>query len=189
MMLDLLMEWGWWIFPIVGTIGAGKRGLNPFSDKFSRSESGSTTQGSVPDPNAQEQRQLDRFESLSKEQQAAILEGIGLSRQPVSFQSLGLSSADQATLDEAYAGAEANLRRQAGLLGQDLASTRGLNMSDTPVSEVVMREFMPASMQLQSARAQQGLGLGLNMRQLGENARQFKSFARLNSTGSIFSLR
>lgn len=89
------------------------------------------------------------------------------------FSSLQLSPQDQAALDASYGGAEANLRRFGNIMGQDLAGTRGLNTSDTPVSEAVLRETLPAYQQLLSSKAQQGLGLGMNMRQMNEGARQF----------------
>lgn len=172
MLIDYLVDW-WWIFPMVGILGGGKAGLSPFSENFAKRRSGQEMQGFVDAPGSQEQGVLDSFQNLNNEQITAILEGLSRAKSPVMFQSLALDSNDQATLDRSYAGAHANLLRQAGILGQDLASTRGLNRSDTPVSEVVMREFLPAAAQLESEKAKYGLGLGLNMRQLGENARQF----------------
>lgn len=101
------------------------------------------------------------------------------------FSSLTLNPQDQAALDASYSGAEANLRRFGNLMGQDLAGTRGLNPSDTPVSEAVLRETLPAYQSLMSSKAQQGLGLGMGMRQMNEGARQFNLQAMLGGAGSM----
>lgn len=172
MLIEFIAEWWWWL-PVVGILGGGSSGLNPFSKDFSKRTAGSESQGFVSDPGKQERAILNSLQSLNAEQREAIIAGLTQSRQPISFQSLALTPEDQAALDQAYTGAEAGLRRSADLYGQDMAGTRGLNRSDTPVSEAVLREFLPMSLRLQSEKAQQGLGLGLQMRQLGENARQF----------------
>jgi len=80
--------------------------------------------------------------------------------------SFALSPQEQAQLDAMYAPQEANLRRFANLVGQDLAGTRGLNPSDTPVSEAVLREVLPAMANLQTTKMGQGFGLGMQMRGL-----------------------
>jgi hypothetical protein len=85
---------------------------------------------------------------------------------------VGLQGSDRALLDEAFGGAEANLRRFGNLMSQDLAGTRGLNRSDTPVSEAVLREMLPAMASLQSEKAGQSLGLGLNLANLNQNRLQ-----------------
>ena len=85
---------------------------------------------------------------------------------------VGLQGSDQNLLNQAYSGAEANLQRQGYLLGQQLAGTRGLNPSDTPVSEAVLREMLPAMSSLQSDKAAQSLGLGLNLQQLRQQQLQ-----------------
>lgn len=181
MLIEFLAEWWWWL-PVFGVLGGGSAGTSPFSKDFARSRTGQDVQNTVEGPNKQEQEVLNQLQGLSTEQISAILQGLNQARQPVSFQSLGLNPEDQATLDQAYAGAHAGLRRDADIYGQDLAGTRGLNRSDTPVSDSVMREFLPQSMNLRSSQAQQGLGLGLQMRQLGENARQFNLSSLFNGS-------
>lgn len=78
--------------------------------------------------------------------------------------SFALDPQEMEQLNQAYAGSEANLRRFGQIMGQDLAGTRGLNTSDTPVSEAVLRETMPAMAALQGQKMQYGLGLGLQAR-------------------------
>lgn len=86
------------------------------------------------------------------------------------FQSPGntfaLNSEELAQLNQAYSGAEADLRRRGQIMGQDLAGTRGLNTSDTPVSEAVLREYLPAAAMLQGQKMQTGLGMKLQHRGL-----------------------
>lgn len=126
----------------------------------------------------QEQALVNRFQSLGMNQADAVdfvlknLTGQLAGGKP-SINMLALTGQDKALLEQSYAGAEQNLRRFGNLLGQDLAGTRGLNPSDTPVSEAVLRETLPVMANLQSQKAQQELGLGLNLGQLNEGARQF----------------
>lgn len=133
----------------------------------------------------EEQKLVDRMTSLGMQQADAlkfVMEQMQGGQGQMS--SLQLTPADQAQLDAAYGGAEANLRRFGNLMGQDLAGTRGLNPSDTPVSEAVLRETLPAYQSLMSSKAQQGLGLGMGMRQMNEGARQFNLQALLGGATS-----
>lgn len=84
--------------------------------------------------------------------------------------SFAMSPEERAQIDAIYAPQEANLRRFADLLGQDMAGTRGLNRSDTPVSEAVLREVLPVMGQMQSDKIMHGLGLGMQMRNLNLQA-------------------
>jgi hypothetical protein len=173
MLMEFVTEWLWYLLPVFGILGGGSAGTSPFSRDFARSRYGQDTKNTVAGPGKQEQGVLNLLEGLNREQVNAIMDGLNRVRQPQSFQSLGLSPEDQATLDQAYSGAEAAMRRDANLFGQDVMGRSGLTGTSTPVTESILREFLPQSMQLQSQKAQAGLGLGLNMRQLGENARQF----------------
>lgn len=100
--------------------------------------------------------------------------GLGLSQTEAIRRLLGSSFAltpqEMEQLNAIYAPQEANLRRFADILGQDMAGTRGLNRSDTPVSEAVLREVLPAMASLQSDKMAQGLGLGMQMKNLNLNA-------------------
>ena len=121
-----------------------------------------------------EEKQLsDRLSALGFNQASAIETAMQLSREPHSVNTVALNAQDQANLDRAYSGAELGLRRFGNIMGQDLAGTRGLNTSDTPVSEAVLRETLPQMANLQSSKAQYGLNLGLNLANLNEGARQF----------------
>lgn len=127
----------------------------------------------VPAMNQDELSMMKRLQDLGMNQADAVQTVMNQTQNPTRVTTLQLSPADQALLDQAYAGAETNLRRFGNIMGQDLAGTRGLNTSDTPVSEAVLRETLPAFANLQSQKAQQGLGLGLNLANLNEGARQF----------------
>jgi len=96
---------------------------------------------------------------------------------------IGLQGSDQDLLNQAFSGAEAGIRRKADILGQDMAGTRGLNRSDTPVNESVLREMLPMIQQNESAKASQSLGLGLNLAQLRQQNLQML-LGGVNSTPS-----
>lgn len=117
----------------------------------------------------QEQRLRDQFAQLTTDQLGQLSNvyqqyGDTLN-QARGSNTFALSPAEQEQLNQAYAGSEANLRRFGQIMGQDLAGTRGLNTSDTPVSEAVLRETMPAMASLQGQKMQYGLGLGMQARQ------------------------
>ena len=127
----------------------------------------------------QEQAVVDRLQGLGMNQADAITAVMEMARQPQGSMLLGLQGSDRDLLDQAFAGAETGLRHQANLLGQDMASTRGLNRSDTPVAGAIAQLFLPALASLQSQKAAQSLGLGLNLGQLNEGRRQFNINALL----------
>lgn len=72
-----------------------------------------------------------------------------------------LSPEDQAVFDQSWQGALGRLRHEGSLYAQDLASTRGLNKSDTPVSEAALRQYGLALADLESNRARSQLDLGM----------------------------
>lgn len=133
----------------------------------------------------EEQKLVDKLSELGMNQADAIKYVMSEGQKPHAINTVALNSTDQANLDNAYAGAEQNLRRFGNIMGQDLAGTRGLNPSDTPVSEAVLRETMPAYANLMSNKAQYGLGLGLNLAQMNEGARQFNLQSILNGASSM----
>lgn len=143
------------------------------------------TANTIAGPGAQEQALRNRFEQLGLSQADAIQLAMDMAKQAPSTSLGPLDPATQALLDQSYQGAEANLRRFGGIMGQDLAGTRGLNPSDTPVSEAVLREVLPAYANIQSARAQQGLGLAQFQKTFGEGARQFNLQSLLNGAQSM----
>ncbi len=138
----------------------------------------------VPAMNSDELAMMKRLQDLGMSQADAVQTVITQTQNPTRVTSLQLSPQDQALVDQAYMGAETNLRRFGNIMGQDLAGTRGLNTSDTPVSEAVLRETLPAFASLQSDKAQQSLGLGLNLANLNEGARQFNLQALLGSAST-----
>jgi hypothetical protein len=133
----------------------------------------------------QELRLRQQFEQLGLSQTDAIQAAMAAMKQDLNggqTQLAPLSQGNQALLDQAYAGANANLQRQANILGQDMAGTRGLNRSDTPVADSVTREFAPQFANLASAQAQQGLGLMQNLTNLDLQRRQFNLGGLLQSS-------
>lgn len=144
-----------------------------------------STTNSFAEATPEEKRLVERMSQLGMDQADALKYVMDATRGGErQVNALGLNATDQATLDAAYGGAEANLRRFGNIMGQDLAGTRGLNPSDTPVSEAVLRETLPAFQQLMSDKAQQGLGLGMHLRGLNEQARQFNLQAMLGGATS-----
>lgn len=85
-------------------------------------------------------------------------------------QGFALSPDEMAQLDLMFNPQFENLRRFGNLMGQDLAGTRGLNTSDTPVAEAVLRETMPAAANLLSNKMALGLQTGMGMRNLNLQA-------------------
>lgn len=143
---------------------ATNMGLAAANDNESQNVSTSRqTQRTTLNPMSGDERALSRATTdLGMEQTQALRNLMG--------GSFALSPAEMAQLDAMYAPQEANLRRFGQLMGQDLASTRGLNTSDTPVSEAVLREMLPAMGNLLSNKMQTGLGLGMQMKGLNLNA-------------------
>ena len=146
---------------------------------MSQKKQTTTESTQIPGMGPQEQAIEARLQGLGMNQADAIQFALEQATQTPSSPLLALQGQDKALLDQAYAGAEANLRRFGGLMGQDLAGTRGLNPSDTPVSEAVLREVLPQMQMLAAQKAQQELGMGLNLGQLREQSRQFNLQALL----------
>lgn len=118
----------------------------------------------IPGMGPQEQDMVNKLQQVGMSQADAMQYVLQQGQQGTGL--IGLQGSDQALLNQAFSGAESGIRRQADILGQDLAGTRGLNRSDTPVSEAVLREMLPMIQQNESAKASQSLGLGLNLAQL-----------------------
>jgi len=146
----------------------------------SSSSSTSTQQAIIPEMSTQEQGIVNRLQSLGMGQADALQAVMDMARQPQGSMLLGLQGSDKALLDEAFSGAEAGLRHQANLMGQDLASSRGFQRHDTPVAGAVMQNFLPALAQIQAQKASQSLGLGLSLGQLGEQRRMNNMNAMLS---------
>ena len=118
----------------------------------------------IPGMGPQEQELVNKLQAVGMSQADALQYVMQQGQQGTGL--IGLQGSDQNLLNQAFSGAESGIRRQADILGQDMAGTRGLNRSDTPVSEAVLREMLPAIQQNESAKASQSLGLGLNLAQL-----------------------
>lgn len=136
----------------------------------SEQTSTSSSQSIVPKMEGQERNVVNRLQELGMSQADALNFVMQQSRQDPRL--IGLQDSDKALLDQAFGGAETSLQRQANLMSQDMAGTRGLNRSDTPVSEAVLREMLPQFANLNAAKASQSLGLGLNLAQLRQQNMQ-----------------
>jgi len=84
-----------------------------------------------------------------------------------------LNAADQAQLNDAYNSAFTRFNQEGKDYADYLATTRGLNKSDTPVSQQAMGRYGLGMADLLSQRANAGLNLGLQgtqMRLMGSQA-------------------
>lgn len=117
---------------------------------------------------AQEQAILDQYKSLGDQQYGFLNNLISGNQSP-----FALNPADQAQLDQAY-GSAFNQFDQSGKDYVDyLSTTRGLNKSDTPVSQQALQRYGLGMSDLLSQKANAGLNLGLqgtNMRLMGSQA-------------------
>jgi len=133
--------------------------------KSSQTQSSTSEQQTlIPGMGPQEQEMVNKLQQVGMSQADALQYVLQQGQKGTGL--IGLQGSDQDLLNQAFSGAEAGIRRQADILGQDMAGTRGLNRSDTPVNESVLREMLPMIQQNESAKASQSLGLGLNLQQL-----------------------
>ncbi len=103
---------------------------------------------------------LDQYRALG-ESQGNFLQGLMTWQSP-----FALNDADQATLDRAYQSAMDRYRREGTDYADYLATTRGLNKSDTPVSGEAMNRFGMGLADLESQKANAALNLGLQGTQM-----------------------
>lgn len=73
-----------------------------------------------------------------------------------------LQPADQAQLDQSYGGAINRFNQEGRDMADYLATTRGLNKSDTPVGQQVMDRYGMGMADLLSQKANAGLNMGLS---------------------------
>lgn len=128
-------------------------------------ESSRSTQQTTFDPASQrEQAIMNDYYGLGRTQSDYLKNlmtgGIGM---------YDLSAPDQQRLDEAYQSAFDRFNVQGKDYADYLSSTRGLNKSDTPVSQQAMERYGLGMSDLLSQRANAGLNLGFqgNMAKLG----------------------
>lgn len=88
---------------------------------------------------------------------------------------LTLSPTEQATLDTAFAGPMAQAQYDLQNYGQDLAASRGLNLSDSPVANELLRQKQLMGTQFGSAKASSALNLGLAQENANLAYNQFTS--------------
>jgi hypothetical protein len=105
---------------------------------------------------AQEAQLLNQIQGLGNEQNHFLSQLINGQSSP--FQ---LTPQDQAQLDAAYGGAMNRFQTEGKDYADYLATTRGLNKSDTPVSQQAMERYGLGMSDLLSQKANQGLNMGL----------------------------
>lgn len=135
----------------------------------SQSQSSEGTQQTVFSPrSAQEQHILNQYQGLG-DQQTSFLQSLmsgGVSP-------FALNAKDQEQLDASYQSAFDRFGVQGKDYADYLATTRGLNKSDTPVSQQAMERYGLGMSDLLSQKANAGLNLGLQgtqMRLMGSQA-------------------
>ncbi len=107
-----------------------------------------------------------QFATLGTAQKASILDAMNRAQ---SGNLLSLSPADQGRLDEAFNAARQRLTVGGKDYADFLSGSRGLRMSDTPISQQALDRFGLGLADLESQRAQAGLNLGLNTNTLALN--------------------
>lgn len=130
------------------------------SESWNQGATGS--QQTTFDPRSQaEQDILNRYSELGLSQQDFLQNLMGGNASP-----FALNDVDQATLDKAYQSAMDRYRREGTDYADYLATTRGLNKSDTPVSGEAMNRFGMGLADLESQKANAALNLGLQGTQM-----------------------
>lgn len=108
-----------------------------------------------------EQQILNQYQSLGDQQLSFINNLVRGGTSPFS-----LNPADQAQLDKAFQGAFDLYGQQGKDYADYLATTRGLNKSDTPISQQALQRYGLGLSDLLSQKANAGLNLGLQGTQL-----------------------
>ena len=122
-------------------------------------QSGSSSQmnQTVFDPRSgTEQQILDQYRGLGDQQLSFLNNLVRGGTSP-----FALNAADQAQLDTAFGSAFNRFNQEGRDFADHLATTRGLNKSDTPVSAQAMDRFGMGMADLLSQRANAGLNMGL----------------------------
>lgn len=103
-----------------------------------------------------EQQIINQYNQLGNQQLSFLNDLIRGGRSP-----FALNAADQAQLDAAYNSAFTRFGQEGKDYADYLATTRGLNKSDTPVSQQAMERYGLGMADLLSQRANAGLNMGL----------------------------
>lgn len=124
-----------------------------------------------------EQQILNQYQGLGDQQLSFINDLVRGGTSP-----FALNAKDQAQLDQAYNSAFNRFNQEGRDMADYLATTRGLNKSDTPVGAQVMDRYGMGMADLLSQRANAGLNLGLQ----GTNLRLMGSQALPSGLGAAF---
>src|SRR5688572_20136252 len=124
-----------------------------------------------------EQQILNQYQGLGDQQMSFLNNLVMGGTSP-----FALNSKDQAQLDTAYNSAFSRFNQEGRDMADYLATTRGLNKSDTPVGQQVMDRYGMGMADLLSQRANAGLNLGLQ----GTNLRLMGSQALPSGLGAAF---
>lgn len=130
--------------------------------KQTHDTSSSGTQQTVFDPrSAQEQDILNQYQTLGRTQQDFLRNLVAGGTSP-----FALNDADQAQLNQAYQSAFDRFNLQGKDYADYLAATRGMNKSDTPISQQALERYGLGMSDLLSQKANAGLNLGLQGTQM-----------------------
>jgi hypothetical protein len=108
------------------------------------------------------QREITR---LSDERALASLRG----------EPIPLSAEQQGQLDTIYNQAGETGARDLRQFAEEMAASRGMSLSDSPIGDVALREAQNLFAGLQASKAQASLDLGQSQQAFGEGVRQFQS--------------
>jgi len=115
---------------------------------------------------------------LGKEETAASKEIAALSEQRalaiLKGEAPPLSPQQEKFIDESFAEAERVATQKLRSFADELAATRGLRVTDTPIGEVALREGANLGAQLSGARAVAKLDASQTQQAFGESVRQFQ---------------
>ena len=170
----------------LGGLAAGL-GSSLFKDKgrTSQSSSSSSTQRtSLPGIGVGEANAVNALTNYANQQGGIMGSLYNQAMQPdVVPQGISrLSPEDQDVLDQAYQGQLDELQRRMGIARDQFAGMTGMRGFASPVATSVSREFAPQFANLLSQKAQQQLGLGVNIRDFNEGTRRYNQGWRLGLT-------
>ena len=127
-----------------------------------------TATTSLPEASAAEQVLRDQFRGLNFQQLRAIQSG--LDRLSSTDSPLAMNTQDQQTFNTAWDAAQNRMQSNAKDYADFLSGSRGLRMSDTPISRQAMDQFGLAMADLNAQRANSQLSTGLQTNQYRLNA-------------------
>lgn len=179
-----LMQVGMMAASMAGT-GMAMANGNKSSNQQQGSQSGSSQQQTVFSPRSlPEERIQNLMQNLGEDQLGFIRNLMNSNTSPYT-----LSAADQAQLDKSYEATIGRFNQEGRDMADYLATTRGLNKSDTPVGQQVMDRYGMGMADILSNKADSALNLGLQGTNLKLNGAQITPSGLMNAFNPYFSER